>query len=449
MPITIQVASHPAHQWTSPKASTPEGLLSSSSEKDALQNHGIIQTSFTASRLEAGHITASENGLVHAAFRAYAGHHHLILRPDDVWASILSQLSFYVNAHAEELRSLFVAHEGRMALEVVESGNVKTVDFGNLAERMTYLIQENVLDPDLRSWIIPNFSTTTANDRVVASVLMMGTLQKYFSYQMSLICGIPTVTLEGERRDWERLLGKLPKLETLGDEPKQFAALLSPVIRHFVASFDNPQSEKVFWERVAHETGGSGPTYLSGWITGFCFWDEDGKSLYGNGPEGPVSLEAFEGHRAGCDVDGVLYHRVDTEKIPAGFASVPVTVDDNGHAFETKMVAGLMGIEASSTGDNLGEADRPELDTIRPATGWFMYRLEVEKQREERKGAIQTLLDEQRLLRESLDQKSTVANQNGIAEKRKRLETLRKIRVVGEELRKLNHDDIVQEGPGV
>ncbi|KAL0571202.1 hypothetical protein V5O48_010752, partial [Marasmius crinis-equi] len=306
MPLTFQVASHPARQWTSPKASTPDELLSSSSEKDAFQSQGIVQTSFTSSRLEANHITASQNGLVYAAFHAYAGHHHLIIRPDDVWASILSQLSFYVNAHAEELRSLFVAHQGQKELEVVEIGTVKTVDFGKLAERMTHLIHKNVLDPDLRSWIIPDFSTTTPNDRVVASVLMMGTLQKYFSYRMSLICGIPTVTLEGERRDWERLLEKLPKLETLGDEPKQFAALLNPILRHFVASFDDPQSESVrtFWERIAHKTGGSGPYYLSGWITAFCFWDQDGKSLYGNGPEGPVSLKAFEGRRAGCDIDG-------------------------------------------------------------------------------------------------------------------------------------------------
>ncbi|KAL0573501.1 hypothetical protein V5O48_008454 [Marasmius crinis-equi] len=439
MPLTFQVASHPARQWTSPKASTPDELLSSSSEKDAFQSQGIVQTSFTSSRLEANHITASQNGLVYAAFHAYAGHHHLIIRPDDVWASILSQLSFYVNAHAEELRSLFVAHQGQKELEVVEIGTVKTVDFGKLAERMTHLIHKNVLDPDLRSWIIPDFSTTTPNDRVVASVLMMGTLQKYFSYRMTLICGIPTVTLEGERRDWERLLEKLPKLETLGDEPKQFAALLKPILRHFVASFDDPQSESVrtFWERIAHKTGGSGPYYLSGWITAFCFWDQDGKSLYGNGPEGPVSLKAFEGRRAGCDIDGVLYHRVNTKNIPAGFASVPVTVNDNGRVFETKMVAGLMGIEASSTGDNLAGTDGPVLDMIRPAAGWFMYQLEAEEQKEERKAKIKDLLDEQRLLQETLDQDSA-------SEWEKRMEIHQKSFEVGEELRKLNHDGIVQ-----
>lgn len=55
-------------------------------------------------------------------------------------------------------------------------------DFGICAEEMGRLLEKNVVDPELRQWIIPDFSTTRRDDRVVASVLMMGTLQKYFSY---------------------------------------------------------------------------------------------------------------------------------------------------------------------------------------------------------------------------------------------------------------------------
>ncbi|KAL0573384.1 hypothetical protein V5O48_008581 [Marasmius crinis-equi] len=326
MPITFQVASHPARRWSQPKVSSPEWFLAESSERDAGQSRGIVQTSFTSARLNTSHISVSNNGLVRAAFHAYSGHHHLIIRPDDVWVSILSQLTFYVNAHAEELRSFFVAHEGKKQLVVLEEGTIDSVDVGQLAEYMTHLIQKNVVDPELRSWVIPDFSTTTPNDRVVASVLMMGTLQNYFSYKIKLACGIPSVTLEGERRDWEALLEKISKIEVLGEEPKQFAALLKPVLRHFVASFDEPKSEQVrrFWERIAHQTGGSGRKYLSGWITAFCFWDHDGKSLRREG-------------RVGCEIDGVSYHSVDTNDIPAGFASVPVKLDDNGVVFETRM----------------------------------------------------------------------------------------------------------------
>jgi len=35
----------------------------------------------------------SETGFVHAAIEAYNQHHHLIIRPDDIWITILTQLS--------------------------------------------------------------------------------------------------------------------------------------------------------------------------------------------------------------------------------------------------------------------------------------------------------------------------------------------------------------------
>lgn len=49
-----------------------------------------------------------------------------------------------VNAHAEELRDRFVAHEGKKKLVVYASGSRYTVDFGELANQMTDLIDQNV-----------------------------------------------------------------------------------------------------------------------------------------------------------------------------------------------------------------------------------------------------------------------------------------------------------------
>jgi Domain of unknown function (DUF4419) len=52
-----------------------------------------------------------------------------------------------VNAHAEELRERFVAHEGKKELVVYASGTRYTVDFGDMARQMTSLIDENVSSP--------------------------------------------------------------------------------------------------------------------------------------------------------------------------------------------------------------------------------------------------------------------------------------------------------------
>lgn len=322
MSVTLTTADHAAREWkSSGGVNSVEALFQASCPKDSRNSKWIIQSSVPKSLFAQKHIASSTNGWVWAAFHAYSGHHHLTVRPEDIWFSILSQLNFYVNAHAEELRDYFVAHEGRKELEVVDFGTIHSVDFGHLSQRMTHLIQENVKDPDLRTWIMPNWTTTTYDDVTVASVLMMGTLQKYFSYRMKLICGIPTVTLLGERADWEDILKRLDTLPELGDEPAMFATLLRPVLRHFVASFDPEPSPAVkdFWSKIAHQTGGSGPYFLSGWITAFCFWDEDGKSLYHkhetSGPQLPVSLREFESRQAGCEL--TMFYTI--ESIPTTY----------------------------------------------------------------------------------------------------------------------------------
>ncbi|KAK3618573.1 hypothetical protein LTR56_024565 [Elasticomyces elasticus] len=93
----------------------------------------------------------TSNGFVNAGITAYSRHHHLVIRPEDIWNAVLTQLSFYINAHAEELRGQFVAHEGKKRLEVkYDSGDRYTVDFADFAEKIGYLIEENVVDPELR-----------------------------------------------------------------------------------------------------------------------------------------------------------------------------------------------------------------------------------------------------------------------------------------------------------
>ncbi|KAJ4412291.1 hypothetical protein N0V91_000762 [Didymella pomorum] len=387
MPVTITTADHASRTWQTAKATTSSELFESASSSEFKKSKQILQSSFSEKELQEAHVSPSNNGLVYAAYYAYNHHHHLTIRPEDVWFAILSQLNFYINAHAEELRDYFVAHEGQKKLTVYAVGTLQTVDVGGLAQHMTKLIHENVKDSDLKAWIMPDFTTTTDSDRSVAAVLMMGTLQKYFSYGMSLLCGIPSVTLLGEREDWQKIHNKLNKLSEFGEEPTNFAEQLRPILRNFISMFDadaksNPGLQ-AFWGRIADKHSmGSGPTWFSGWITTFCMWNEDGKLI--NRIRYDSDLE----------LDGVKYGRIDIEEIPSGVASVPVKVDDNGIKYNTKMIAGSLGIQAASSGQQTDPDDdhaynrkgrevtgytpasgtgEPGLDSLQPATGWIMY----------------------------------------------------------------------------
>lgn len=306
-------------------------------------------------------ILPSPNGFVRGAVEAYNNHHNLELRPEDIWFAILSQIGLYINRHAEELRGKFVAHEEKKELIVVSDAlNRQSIDFGLFATAMSNKIEENVVDPELKEWMMPAFSTTTNQDNVVASVLLMGSLQEYFQYTCYLRCGLPSVTLLGEKADWEKILGRLDKLKEFGPEPTLFYARLKPVISRFIMSFDNPDSVEVksFWNRIANKCElGSGPVYYSGWISAFCFWNLEGRIAYNKNAGSPLSL------------DGVVYDAINSADFPPGYASVPFKIKQRGQkTVDAIMVAGSVGLKCSKSTDS-----RRGVDTISPEIGWWAF----------------------------------------------------------------------------
>ena len=261
MPTTVKPSTHSGRAYkpyNSNPATSASALFQGSCLKEFDKSRGIIQTSFSDLSSDDS-VYASKNGFVLGAISAYSNHHHLVLRPEDIWFSILTQLSFYINAHAEELRSFFVPHQGQEDL-IIEVPDVKTADYAIVAEQMTYLLAKKVNDPDLREFVMPDFSTTTNSDKVVAAILFMGAMQKYFRFGARSGCGIPSVTLQGERADWQMMLQRLEKIPKLGEEAGQFHSLLKPVLTRFVRTFDEPESPEVvdFWTKIAHQRGGVG-----------------------------------------------------------------------------------------------------------------------------------------------------------------------------------------------
>ncbi|THU90806.1 hypothetical protein K435DRAFT_249067 [Dendrothele bispora CBS 962.96] len=374
MPVSFYPANHPSkpvianEQYL--KDTTPLTLLKSACYDQYEKSDEILQSSFE-------HLTEPilpcSNGLVNTIVGAYNQHHALSLRPDDVWICILTQFNFFVNANAEALRSIFVSHEGKKELTVRALGNRYNVDFGHLARLMTGEIKNNINDPSMAGWIIPEFSTTTLNDIVVSSVLMMSTMKKYLCYTYKLRCGIPKVTLEGEKADWEDLLARIERLKEFGEEPTLWYNLLRPILTRFVRAFDDPNGQENidFWNKVAHRRsmGSGGPTYLSGWITAFCAWNEDGQWI-GNKPGKELSENRYAMR---LSLDGTRYHWLDSKKIPAGYASVDVKLDDNGEIFDTIMVAGLVGMRVFPSNDARLSENESSQDAVKPLPGWWIF----------------------------------------------------------------------------
>ncbi|KAM0426268.1 hypothetical protein ACHAPT_008308 [Fusarium lateritium] len=369
MPVTIKLADIQAEAVYIPKPpnhdkSSESNLSTPSSKflgrvigerKPGYEQFQVLQSTVTDEIAQK--VLPQQNGLVRACLDAYNHHHHLVLRPDDVWIAIITQFSFYVNKHAEEMRSFFVAHEGKKELEIRDHGPFENANFAALTAQMADLIQENVLDKGLQEWIIPDFSTTTEIDTLVCSAVMMG--------------------------NWTSILHRLDKLTSFGPGHPHLAewkTLLAPVIQGMVDCF-NPESATNaavgFWSRIAHyKSYGSGPSYMSGWITAFClfsakgewqgkqlsrFQDSDDEDT-NNGPS--LTTEA-------TDATKVEYPYIDTSDIPPAWCEVDVTVKaDSGEQLGAGMIAGLAGYSAFSSQAGIGQEDE-SADTVQPFPAWW------------------------------------------------------------------------------
>ncbi|KAF2017886.1 hypothetical protein BU24DRAFT_449465 [Aaosphaeria arxii CBS 175.79] len=265
-------------------------------------------------QISQGDVYSSGDSFARGAIDAWAQHRHLIIRPDEVWFAILVQLNFYMIKNAERLRHLFVSHTGKKRIHVSDC------TFEGILHKFQDAIHEEVKPGWLRNWVMPEFSTTTWTDHLTASVLLMGLMQRYFKYSCDIICGFPSVTLKGEKEDWEQLLAKIDRLATFGAQPEQFAEQLRPILERFVRTFEEPDhpETRTFWNSmvVAKNDGACGlpPYSLKGWLTGFFFWDLEGNPVIKREPENPLIL------------NGIAYKKWFIEDLPVGYAQAPVVV---------------------------------------------------------------------------------------------------------------------------
>ena len=216
------------------------------------------------------------------------------------------------------------------------------------------------------------------------------------------------MTLDGEKSDWEILLARIDRLNTLGPKTNTWASMLRPVLERIIKSFDTfkessdvtSESEKQelreFWNSIAcYYGGGSGPTWLSGWITVFCPFNSEGEWIDltcapGTSPP-PIREDAIGKdisrfsqschpkslREAGVALvlDGQYFPIIDSRKVPSGFVELDLLVNDDFTYLDSVMVAGQLGGKILDLKGDIGEGNLFEgkEDKLGIASGWFLF----------------------------------------------------------------------------
>ena len=281
---------------------------------------------------------------------AFADHRPVVLTPDVIWFLICQGFAHYVNDNPEELRNLFVDHEGKIDL-VVQSGKdllSGEADWPAIVDGFADQIRSNTKG-DIADIMSQKFSTTGVNEHMVSQIVLMETVKAYFDYiVIYMSCGIPSVTLKGTPDDWQSILDRTRKLREYGigwwvDE-------LEPILEEFVnASKGNPDVE--FWRSIVKKyrpgdvRGLScgmdmGATQFDGWFLKFLPYDERGRT--------PAEVN--------------MDHSMLPEMVRTEYKYMIIN-DVTGEVEQTMMMefwAGIVGMEVD-----------PETYAMTPKMGWF------------------------------------------------------------------------------
>lgn len=162
-----------------------------------------------------------------------------------------------------------------MTIEVASLAQVKT-DMAKIVEQFNQMIDNNLVDGEIKDWVIPDFSTTTVEDKLVCGSVLMATMKSYFNYALLAGCGIPSISLDGTVGDWENIRRRITKFRryNLNDWVDMLDAILEQFVEAKKGNFDI-----AFWGKICHWEGDEFYTVpeLSGWITAFCVFDKHGK----------------------------------------------------------------------------------------------------------------------------------------------------------------------------
>lgn len=284
------------------------------------------------------------NPLVHAVHQAFAQHLPVTITPDAIFSTIAYGISEHVEKHAEELRDVFVKHEGKKELIVRDDSLIKGSwdnHWASVIARFKTMLLDDMSGKHANELLKTSFSTTTEVESTAHALVFMDIVKNYYDYTVVTLCGIPYIEIAGEKEDWQRLASIcdefLPQIK-LDDWNNE----LQGILKHFIAAFDG-NVDTMFWKRIYkyHGAFGSGGvSKATGWISRLF--------LYIDGQKNALIGRALE-----CDIGQPL------AAFPSGLTQTPFKWEYYFKEIPMYFRAGLIGV---SLEDNM----------LKPEVGWLI-----------------------------------------------------------------------------
>lgn len=233
------------------------GLLGRSHDAITLVSKGIPQL-----RAFGGAPGDRLHALVHSVELAFNEHRPLRLTPDAVWITLAQGFSLHVRENAEALRARFVRHEGKKTLSTEVTEIPRGTQWRGLIADLSARMRDD-LGPGVVAMLTNPFSTTDEDALTVFRITLMETFEEYFEYELTAVCGIPEVTLDGSPEDWRDLARRV---EVMGEyDLRWWTDVLLPVCQQLVATAEG-RPDRTFWQAIYRPAQVYGGALITGWL---------------------------------------------------------------------------------------------------------------------------------------------------------------------------------------
>lgn len=290
---------------------------------------------------------------VDAAGYAFATHRPLRLSPDHIWLVITQGFAAHVNNHPEELRTLFVSHEGKVVLDV-RRDDFKKGKKDNPWEEVFPEFSKQIgthIGQDAQQLITARFSTTSPAEQAAFEITLMDAVKQYFTYSVTTFCGIPEIILEGTTADWKSLRERTQKLAQY--DLQWWTDELDPILAQFVEASEGRVNLE-FWNSFYKQRRESGGPYINGWILKLFPYLRGSDNLPSR--RNPMLTTNPPEHSFICSDD-----------FPRGMSSVPFVWNYFDTEYDMMFLAGFLGISQDE-----------DSKTLEPEIGWVVYELPKE-----------------------------------------------------------------------
>ena len=270
-------------------------------------------------------INTYNNGLIQTVQECYDNHRPLILSPDVIWLAICQGVSIHINENFKKYEDIIFYEHKPSVLKVrndslINGGKHWQSLIDSLSMQTQFYTKDNFY-----SFFVSDFSTTTEIEKTAYQITLLESYKNAFKYVGESGCGIPKITLKGNKSDWQMMIKKLELLDVLGLEV--WKDNLISVLTEFINVYDGEINDE-FWKGIYKDAQEYGAFYMSGWIIKFFPYIKETVQESINYEDGYIENEG--GYRATeifkenefIDGDSYLMSTLSTDNFPSGLSMI-------------------------------------------------------------------------------------------------------------------------------